>query len=34
MREMILWELWKSLKFDHAAKWYIHKPESAVENET
>ena len=27
-------ELCKSFKFDHTDKWYIHKSESVVENET
>ena len=31
---VIYWELCKSLKFCHAAKWYIHWPESVLENET
>ena len=31
---MIHWELYKRLKFDHTAKWYMHKPESILENET
>ena len=31
---MIIWELCKRLKFDHTIKWYIHKPESVLENET
>ena len=26
-------KLCKKLKFDHADKWYIHKPESVLENE-
>ena len=32
--KMILRELCKMLKFEHADKWYIHKPESVLENET
>ena len=27
-------ELCKRLKFDYSAKWYMHKPESILENET
>ena len=27
-------ELYKKLKFDHTAKWYMPKPESTLENET
>ena len=27
-------ELCKRLKFDYAVKWYMHKPESVLENET
>ena len=30
---MIDWEQCKSLKFGHADKWYMHKPESVLENE-
>ena len=30
---MIHWELWKKLKFDHTNKWYMHNPESILENE-
>ena len=26
--------LGKKLKFDHITKWYMHKPESVLENET
>ena len=29
----IHWELCNRLKFDHADKWYMHKQESALENE-
>ena len=28
------WELCKKLKFDHTNKWYMHNPESVLENET
>ena len=28
------WELYKRLKFNHSIKWYMHKPESILENET
>ena len=27
-------ELCKKFKFDHTNKWYIHNPESILENET
>ena len=27
------WQLCKRLKLDHTNKWYIHKPESILENE-
>ena len=30
---MIYRELCKELKSDHTAKWYLHKPESVIENE-
>ena len=30
----IHWELCKKLKFNHTTKWYIHKPESLLKNET
>ena len=30
----INWELWKGLTFGHAGNWYMHKPESVVENGT
>ena len=30
---MIHWELHKKLIFDHFTKWYMHKPESVLENE-
>ena len=33
MGKVILWELCKKLKFNHTNKWYIHNPESALENE-
>ena len=32
--KLIHWELCKKLKFDHTARWYMHKPESVLENET
>ena len=32
MEELIYWELFKRLKFEHANKWYMHKPESVLEN--
>ena len=31
---MIQWELCKKLKFDNTNKWYMHNPESLLENET
>ena len=27
-------EMCKKLKFEHPTKWYLHKPESDLENET
>ena len=30
----VYWELCKKLKFDHTNKWYMHHPESILENET
>ena len=30
---MIHWEMCKKFKFDYPVKWYMHKPESALENE-
>ena len=27
-------ESWKKLKFDYTNKWYMHNPESVLENET
>ena len=32
--KMIHWELHKKFKFDHMTKWYMHKPESVLKNET
>ena len=32
--KVIHWELCKKLNFHHATKWYMHKPESVLENET
>ena len=32
--EMIHRELWKRLKIYHSTKWYVHKTESLIENET
>ena len=32
--KVIQWELRKVFKFDHTNKWYIHNPESILENET
>ena len=31
---MIHWDLGKKCKLDHTKKWYLHNPESIVENET
>ena len=31
--KVILWELSKKLKYENNTKWYIHKPESVLENE-
>ena len=31
---MVKIELCKKLNFDHTKKWYMHKPESVLENET
>ena len=33
-RKMIHWELCKNLKFHYTDKYYIHKSESVLENET
>ena len=32
--KVIQWELCKRPKFDQTTKWYIHKPESVLENGT
>ena len=32
--KVIRWKVCKKLKFDHTTKWYVHKPESALKNET
>ena len=32
--QLIHRELCKKLKLDHTNKWYMHKPESVVDNET
>ena len=32
--KVIYWELCKKFKFDHTNKWYMHNPESVLENET
>ena len=32
--KVIHWELCKKLKFYHTNKWYMHNPESVLENET
>ena len=31
--KVIHWELYKKLKFDHTNTWYMHNPESVLENE-
>ena len=33
MGKVIHWELSKKLKFDYTNKWYMHNPESVLENE-
>ena len=32
--KVVYWELCKKFKFDHMNKWYMHNPESVLENET
>ena len=32
--KVIHWELCKKLKFDYTNKWYMHNPESVLENKT
>ena len=32
--KVIIWEMCKKLKFDHANKWYMHNPPSVLENDT
>ena len=32
--KVIHWEVCKKLKFDHTSKWYMHNPESVLDNET
>ena len=32
--EVIHGKFWKKFKFDHTKRWYIHNPESFLENET
>ena len=34
MGNVIRWELYKKLKFDHTNKWYMHNPASVLKNET
>ena len=34
VRKMILWEMCKKFKFDHANKWYMHNPAHVLENDT
>ena len=31
---VIHWELCKKFKFDHTNKWYMHNPESVIQNAT
>ena len=31
---VIIWKLYEKLKFNHTNKWYIHNPESILENES
>ena len=31
--KLIHWAMSKKLKFDHTNKWYIHNPESVLEND-
>ena len=32
--KMVHWDLCKKLKFDHTNKYYMHNPETVLENET
>ena len=32
--KVIHWQLCKKLKFDYTTKWYMHKPEFILQNET
>ena len=34
MSKVIHWKLHKKFKFNHTNKWYMHNPESVLENET
>ena len=34
MGKVFYWELCKKFRFKHSDKWYTHKPESALKNET
>ena len=34
MGKVIHWELCKKFRFDYTNKWYMHNPESILENET
>ena len=34
MGKVVHWELWKKLKFNYTTKWYMHKPESVLDNAT
>ena len=33
MGKVIHWELYEKFEFDHTNKWYMHNPESVLENE-
>ena len=34
MGKVIYWEMCKKFEFDHMNKWYMHNPESVLENDT
>ena len=34
VENVILWELCQKFKFDPTNKWYMHNPESVLDNET
>ena len=33
VQKVVHFELWKKFTFNHTTKWYMHKPESVLENE-